>query len=383
MAALCIQGNEGDLAEEERQITIGELYELVWQRPMVHLAREFGVSNTALSRCCKRHGIPTPPAGYWTKVEMGICVRIPKLKLDQKELQHFVSLPVSSPLEDHAKQTKRDRFELKKLLPPPHVVSELVNLHPIVEKWLSEEEFEIGSSCEPVKYKRIGRQLSEYDDFRLRVTSAFLRSVEAGGASITRADLNGRIELEIDEAKLVVIVRQKMSEVPRKGIELENWTAWPEHHGYWLFPTKNLKFSLKGEGIRPVEFSCSQKQVLEFGLQRIVVCVLSTKTALSRIKAERIKAHLAAKKADEILRHKKRILETDCLRWERFKEIAEKWEETQKLRSFVQRLREISEERKLPQVDRVAFEQWLRWAEEKVAENDPTTDLGRLFKTDA
>ncbi len=314
---------------------------------------------------------------------MGIYVEIPELKLDRQELQSFVSLPVSIPLEDHAKQTRRDRFELQKSLSPPLVDGELVDVHPIVKHWLQGNDFEIGSSSKKAKPEETARNLSDYDDFRFRVTSAFFGAVEAGGARITKANVNGRIELEIEEAKLVVLIRQKMSEVPRKGIDLANWTAWPEHHGYWLFPTKNLKFSLKGKCIRPVEFSCSQKQVLEFGLQRFVVCVLSTRTALLRLKAKKAQACLAAMKTEEARRDQERILEMNRLRWEHFKESADKWEESQRLLSFVQELRSLSKEKRLPDVDGVPFEQWLLWAEKKAAQNDPTKNLGRLFRPDA
>lgn len=64
-------------------VTREELYKLVWARPMVKVAAEFGVSGTALKKTCNRHKVPTPERGYWAKLEHGKAVQktlLPKLK---------------------------------------------------------------------------------------------------------------------------------------------------------------------------------------------------------------------------------------------------------------------------------------------------------------
>lgn len=48
-----------------------ELYELVWSEAMITLAPKFGISDVALKKRCKVRGVPTPPRGYWAKVEAG------------------------------------------------------------------------------------------------------------------------------------------------------------------------------------------------------------------------------------------------------------------------------------------------------------------------
>lgn len=46
-------------------------YELVWSKPMTHLAKELGVSDVALHKVCRKHAIPNPPAGWWAKKAAG------------------------------------------------------------------------------------------------------------------------------------------------------------------------------------------------------------------------------------------------------------------------------------------------------------------------
>jgi hypothetical protein len=54
-----------------REFTRQELYELVWSTPMVKLAKEFGLSDVGLRKTCVKHAIPTPPLGYWAKLNFG------------------------------------------------------------------------------------------------------------------------------------------------------------------------------------------------------------------------------------------------------------------------------------------------------------------------
>lgn len=68
-----------------RVFTREQLHELVWSKPMTTLAKEFGLSDVALHKICRKHDVPTPPPGWWAKHAAGKKVRVtplPKLKDD-------------------------------------------------------------------------------------------------------------------------------------------------------------------------------------------------------------------------------------------------------------------------------------------------------------
>ena len=48
-----------------------DLYELVWSKPMRELAKDFGISDVALAKRCRRLAIPVPGRGYWARVDAG------------------------------------------------------------------------------------------------------------------------------------------------------------------------------------------------------------------------------------------------------------------------------------------------------------------------
>lgn len=56
------------------ELTREELYELVWSKPMLHLAKELGISDRGLAKTCRRLNIPTPGIGYWAKLQHGQSV---------------------------------------------------------------------------------------------------------------------------------------------------------------------------------------------------------------------------------------------------------------------------------------------------------------------
>jgi hypothetical protein len=62
-----------------RVFTRQEFYDLVWSKPMTHLAKEFGLSDVALHKICGKHGIPNPPLGWWAKKAAGQKVKHSKL----------------------------------------------------------------------------------------------------------------------------------------------------------------------------------------------------------------------------------------------------------------------------------------------------------------
>ena len=48
-----------------------ELFELVWAKPMTHLAKELGLSDVGLRTICVKSGIPLPARGYWARLQVG------------------------------------------------------------------------------------------------------------------------------------------------------------------------------------------------------------------------------------------------------------------------------------------------------------------------
>ncbi|MCB5953345.1 hypothetical protein LI951_14845 [Enterococcus sp. BWT-B8] len=51
------------------------LYEEVWKQPITKIAKIYSVSDSAIHKICKALNVPTPPAGYWSRVRAGKTVK--------------------------------------------------------------------------------------------------------------------------------------------------------------------------------------------------------------------------------------------------------------------------------------------------------------------
>jgi hypothetical protein len=74
-----------------------ELYDLVWSTPMMHAAKQFGISGVMLGRICKERNVPKPPRGYWANQEATSAKKIdrfikPPLPVQPETSQSFNSL---------------------------------------------------------------------------------------------------------------------------------------------------------------------------------------------------------------------------------------------------------------------------------------------------
>jgi len=77
-----------------------DLYELAWSKPISELSKDFGISDVALAKRCRRLGIPLPGRGYWARVEAGQKPYRPKLPKRQPEWYDHGALtvaPLASP----------------------------------------------------------------------------------------------------------------------------------------------------------------------------------------------------------------------------------------------------------------------------------------------
>jgi hypothetical protein len=88
-----------------QKITRKELHELVWTQPMTKACKQFGISDVGIRKACKKHNIPTPAAGYWTKVQCGKKVTKLKLKGNPDELVLIYGG------QDHMKSTKTSSLD--------------------------------------------------------------------------------------------------------------------------------------------------------------------------------------------------------------------------------------------------------------------------------
>jgi hypothetical protein len=95
-----------------------DLYELVWSKPMTELAQDFGLSDVALAKRCRKLGVPIPGRGYWARVAAGQTPRQPALRKRADDVMDYTALTFDAPREET----------------PPEATRATTEQHPLFEK---------------------------------------------------------------------------------------------------------------------------------------------------------------------------------------------------------------------------------------------------------
>ncbi|TWS99839.1 peptide chain release factor-like protein [Reyranella sp. CPCC 100927] len=143
----------------DRAYTRREFYDLVWSQPMRTLAADFGISDVALAKHCKRMNIPVPERGYWARKQAGKPVS--KVSLPPRFFgatdrigysrdasaygsdwaEHFVKMVVPEPPE-FDEDMDSVRYRATKLVGKVRYQKTFELAHPLVSRLLAHEEEE-------------------------------------------------------------------------------------------------------------------------------------------------------------------------------------------------------------------------------------------------
>lgn len=93
------------------KLTRHQLHAKVWEKPMTHLAREFGLSDVGLAKICRKYGIPIPERGYWAKVEAGY--KVVKKPLPRKDYDPVIEIADREPITEAELAQKQKKKEQK------------------------------------------------------------------------------------------------------------------------------------------------------------------------------------------------------------------------------------------------------------------------------
>src|SRR5262245_33809750 len=110
----------------ERTYNRDELYAQVWAKTIRDVAKDYGVSDVALKKICRKLNVPTPPQGYWLRDPAARDVVRPKLPPGGS--QKFVSVVWhdhehdSTPAATERAEIERsaDRIDVPLTLEGPH-----------------------------------------------------------------------------------------------------------------------------------------------------------------------------------------------------------------------------------------------------------------------
>ena len=186
----------------------------VWANPVVKVAEQYGVSDVAIHKICKKLNIPTPPLGYWAKVSAG--AKVPKTPLPKTNgptqitgvktfegVKEKITEPAKQPLE-FLSDTEREKVlsavkEIKMPAENTQLHKKIVAYRSIVKEWNHKDRKEEGAQRKKDYYYNppflAGVISNETLPRVYRILDALFRKVESLGGSVND-DLSLRVRNE-------------------------------------------------------------------------------------------------------------------------------------------------------------------------------------------
>ena len=345
----------------EQQISRKELYDLVWSKPLLQLAKEFGLSDNGLRKICKKYDIPLPKMGYWQKVQFGKKVEKEKLGNSKNWTNIKITIRESeaNDEEHHLTKVARTLKEIEQacsnLLPVPKTLSKP---HPLVK----EAKINLDSKKKKTSWRNLPEciqtdrhllsiSVQKHNVPRaLLIMDTFIKMAERRGHKII-IDHNGT-KLIVNGEKFGIRFREKHT---RQDVLNERWPTTEN--------VPNDKLSIKYDYYIDKEWA-DKGTLLEDQLPRIIAYF---EIRSIEIKEQREQSRITQKEADrkrEIELKLKALQEWELKKHDILITASQTWIKAENLKRFVAKIEECNHES-------LKTQEWLKWANLKLIELDP------------
>jgi hypothetical protein len=380
---------------ESERLTIEreELYCQVWAEPIFRLAPKYGISNVALKKICKKLNVPTPPRGYWAKIQNHIRLErtpLPKIKYDQPkvhELNMNRSPVANSKPEKPGPALLPEALEAIERIeswPTIKVPRNLRNAHPLVKKTLEEL-----SGAEPDKYAMLRPWGKEILDVRvshrlltraMRIMQALLTRIEYLGfpASAKRGyHLQTTEAIIFDEAISFgiseksrqidhVLTDSEKKDIARYGRHFDT-TKWDYE------PTGLLSLRIDTwafEGIRK-NWKDGRSKVVEDGLKEFLINLVTIADLKRQRRLEDKERERQRQEELKAMEELERQRQEEHRRLQDLENQAFRWTKAAQLRSYITEVEKKASGSDLPTEEQERLASWLRWARGHADRIDP------------
>jgi hypothetical protein len=350
-------------------MTRKELYDLVWSTPLTTLAMKYSMTDGGLKKLCKRHNIPLPKGGYWSKLKFNkpvMVIALPEdisveneIKLGLRDETDHIVLGIESPI----KLIENDIIaNQKELLQVPE---KLRNPHPLIHQYknLFAEHAREGNgkslraSGDSLNIWATSQNISR----AIRIMDTFIKVIESRGHSVKNK--YGETFIVIKDEEIEISLREIVKRIPHEKKDTYDWNT------YDYIATGSLKFSSYcfahkyeiSDGKNPLE-----QQLARF-IAKLELCgnemyINTLENQKNRAKQEELK-----KNEDE----KRKRKEQELTNFEKLISDSKRWHKTKVLREYIDNLEAYKNENgQLTE----KVKSWISWARKKADWYDPFID---------
>ncbi|CAL2087242.1 hypothetical protein [Tenacibaculum sp. 190524A05c] len=349
----------------ENKISRRELYNLVWSKPLVQLAKEYSYSDNGLRKICIKHNIPFPKSGYWSKIKFNKKVEVTPLPKGDDDIIIELKIRKEGEKEIHLGLSE---FQILKR----QVENDKSIKHTVPEK-ITKFDPLIISARKDLKNKKI----REWGNSKgLIVSSNGILNIEVSKKNISRslrimdtlikAFKKKGFEIKFDRGTCVVINEEPIKIRLRESLKRirVNDNGWDR---FDLEPSGVLTFKL--EDIYPErQWKDSDKNPLETKISSIIATIelRAKEEKKKRIEREEWRKQYEIKKKQEEDFKIKRNQEID--EFKNLFSLADRHQKNLYIRNYIDKFERLEKENNTFDEEK---KQWIEWARSKGDWYDP------------
>ncbi|MBC8548915.1 MAG: hypothetical protein H8D23_04630 [Candidatus Brocadiales bacterium] len=266
--------------KEENIIDRKDLYNLVWSKPVTQIAKDFGISDVAVSKICKKLNIPKPGLGYWAKKQFGKRTRqtpLPPLKAGDPE-NYTIKGSMDANLNLTSEFIEKQKAFENRPASEVKVKQSLRNPHPLVHHSIQRLRDEHADQSKRYRGGRgcVDVWVSKESIHRaLLIMDALIKALEKRGFPVSLKDQHqDNTSVEINGESILFGIVEASRQIPNPKRETDRW-----ENRYDYIPTGKLTLRIKN-------YYRGQKSISDGKTQRLEDCL--NKFNLLLVKASEI-----------------------------------------------------------------------------------------------
>jgi hypothetical protein len=360
-----------------------ELYQKVWEKPMLKVAEEYGVSDVALAKVCRKLSVPLPGRGYWAKLAHGHAVpkkpalpnldEVPVIYRSEQSQQKQNKKPDPS---DSETATIEELLRSGALVPPaidpskePHVLIRSTASRLRSQSRKTDEGIllprEPGGLDVRVTAKSLGRALQVLAKV-LAVLDGQAIKVEVLEQGGTVASIEGcKIAFGVEEP-----VRKVVTQKPRVPNPTDKWDydriVTFESSGQLVLSIHSS--SWETHGLRQ-KWSDAKTRRVESLIPDFIAGMMRTALVLRRAEEDRIRHENERQKRERDREELRKLVAEEERKLEQFNQWMDNFESAERMRRFIAAYAEKTSSRSPEKQPN--HREWIEWANQQADRLDP------------
>ena len=360
----------------EHHVTREDLFAAVWERPLTKVAADYGISDVALKKICRKMEIPTPGLGYWRRLECGYTGAVPKLPpLSDDGVDSVVIRPPAASSSVEVMEGIPSEAEISDAL----ARAPAVDLHPLLVP--------VKRSLEAAKANDRGILIPRSDKAKfIRVTQGsleraihtldlVLKGMEGlGHAAQIDTEIDPQLRLHVADDEFGLSIEEKLLATTRPATEAEKrrYGSWHTEH-YDYAPTGRLTLRLHGTFLPGTRAAFSDRNTQQLADQipktlRGLVVAARSQTQKRLADEERARQWAEERRRYEEREERRR---RNAQRAKHLRVLADRWQDVEHLRAFLDTIAADSTALADVRIHDLRLTDWLTWARAYVDAQDP------------